>query len=74
MKEHDMPQYGFDTSDDDGFHPDEFGHELDDYEEARQQAQAVIPHIMKEELPDGESHVVICDMRKRPGGSPIARS
>jgi hypothetical protein len=66
-RERDMPRYYFDISDDDGFHPDEFGHELDNYEEARQQAQAIIPRIMEEELPDGESHLVVCDMRGETG-------
>ena len=65
--EHPMPRYYFDIFDNQGFHRDEFGHELEDYEEARQQAQAIIPHIMQEELVNGELHIVSCDMREETG-------
>ncbi|RYC29225.1 hypothetical protein D3273_25245 [Lichenibacterium minor] len=47
-----MPRYYFDIHDAKGFHPDEFGEALADLEEARDQAQLLLPDIMREELPN----------------------
>lgn len=58
-----MPMYYFDVQDAKGFHRDEIGNEMKDFEEAREQAQGLLPDIAREELPDGELHVVTCAVR-----------
>jgi hypothetical protein len=58
-----MPRFFFDVRDVDGFHRDPIGDEFDSFEEARQQAQALLPDILRRELPDGEYHIVVCDVR-----------
>ncbi len=58
-----MPLYYFDIRDARGFHRDEVGDEFDSFEDARQQAQSLLPDIAREELPDGELHIVSCDVR-----------
>lgn len=58
-----MPRYYFDVRNRGGLHRDDIGDELVDFEEARGQAQAILPDIARAELPDGELHVVTCDVR-----------
>ena len=58
-----MPRYYFDIRDAGGFHRDEVGDEFDSFDCARQQAQSLLPDIAREELPDGELHIVSCDVR-----------
>jgi hypothetical protein len=58
-----MARYHFDIHDARGFHRDEFGEEFDGFEEARAQAQCLLPDIAREELPDGELHTVSCEVR-----------
>lgn len=58
-----MARYFFDVRDCKGFHRDTIGDEFDSFEEARQQAQALLPDIARAELPDGEYHLIICDVR-----------
>ena len=62
-----MARYYFDVQDGRGFHRDEIGDEFDSFEEAREQAQALLPDIAREELPDGELHVITCDVRNESG-------
>lgn len=62
-----MPRYFFDVSDGEGHHRDEFGSECDDFEDARQQCQGLLPDIAREELPDGELHTISCDVRDESG-------
>ena len=62
-----MGRYYFDVHDSKGFHRDEFGAEFVDFEEARCQAQALLPDIVREELPDGDLHVITCDVRDESG-------
>lgn len=62
-----MPQYFFDIHDSGGFHRDEIGAECDDVDGARAQAQALLPDIAREELPDGDAHVVTCEVRDEAG-------
>ena len=62
-----MARYYFDVQDGRGFHRDEMGDEFDSFEEAREQAQALLPDIAREELPDGELHVITCDVRDESG-------
>ena len=62
-----MPLYYFDVRDGKGFHRDEFGDEFASYDEAREHAQALLPDIARSELPDGELHVILCDVRDGAG-------
>ena len=62
-----MARYYFDLQDGRGFHRDEIGDEFDSFEEAREQAQVLLPDIVREELPDGELHVITCDVRDQSG-------
>lgn len=58
-----MRRFYFDVHDSTGFHRDEVGDEMRDFEEARDQAQSLLPDIARDELPDGESHRVVCEVR-----------
>ena len=58
-----MARFYFDLSDHEGFHRDEFGDEFASFEEARDQAQSLLPDIAREELPDGDLHIITCDVR-----------
>ena len=58
-----MARYFFDITDGTGFHPDDFGDEFAGFEEARAQAQSLLPDIARAELPDGELHIITCDVR-----------
>ena len=58
-----MPRYFFDVCDEDGWHRDDCGIELDTFEEAREQAISILPDIARDELPDGDSHVIFCAVR-----------
>ena len=62
-----MARYFFDITDGKGLHPDDFGDEFDGFAEARDQAQVLLPDIARQELPDGELHVVTCDIRDDTG-------
>ena len=62
-----MPRFFFDVRDAQGFHRDEIGDDFADFEEARDQAQALLPDIARAELPDGELHVITCDVRDSTG-------
>ncbi len=62
-----MPRYFFDISDAKGFHRDEFGNEFVSLDEARDQAQSLLPDIAREELPDGELHQITCEVRDDTG-------
>lgn len=58
-----MPRFFFDVRDAKGLHRDVIGEEFESFEDARQQAQALLPDIAREELPDGEYHLILCDVR-----------
>lgn len=62
-----MPRYYFDVHDSHGFHRDEMGDHFDDFEDARVQAQSLLPDIVRDELPDGELHAVVCEVRDETG-------
>ncbi len=62
-----MPRYYFDVYDAKGFHCDHIGDEMRDFEEARQQAQSLLPDLARDELPDGELHTVACEVRDGSG-------
>lgn len=58
-----MPRYYFDVQDAKGFHRDDVGDDLASFEEAKNLAQSLLPDIARDELPDGEIHIVTCDVR-----------
>ena len=58
-----MPRFFFDIRDADGFHRDEAGDEFESFQEARDQAQSLLPDIARAELPDGELHEIMCEVR-----------
>ena len=62
-----MARYFFDVRDCKGLQRDTIGDEFDSFEEARQQAQSLLPDIAREELPDGEYHLITCDVRDEEG-------
>ena len=62
-----MPRFYFDIRDSDGFHRDDIGDDFLDVAEARDQAQALLPDIAREQLPDGDSHEISCDVRDASG-------
>ena len=62
-----MATYFFDITDGKGFHRDDFGGEFASFEEARDQAQSLLPDIAREELPDGELHQIACEVRDDTG-------
>lgn len=62
-----MARFYFDISDSDGFHPDDVGDEFADFAEARAQCQSILPDIVREELPDGDLHSVVCTVRDQTG-------
>ena len=62
-----MPRYYFDIRDARGCHRDEIGDDFVSFEEARAQCQSLLPDIAREELPDGEMHSILCDVRDHTG-------
>lgn len=62
-----MPRYFFDVTNAEGHQRDEVGDELDTYEDARVQAQVLLPDLTAEQLPDGDEHVVVCNVRDETG-------
>lgn len=58
-----MPLYFFDIIDDGHLSRDDFGLELVDFDEARDQAVVLLPDIARDELLGGELHVFICEVR-----------
>ena len=64
-----MVRYYFDIRDGDEFHRDDVGAEFAYFEDARDQAQALLPDIAREELPDGELHQITCDVRDETGAT-----
>ena len=64
-----MPRYYFDVSDRKGSHRDDVGEDFVNFEEAIAQAQAILPDIAREEMPDGDQHD-ICLQRKDRSRSP----
>ena len=58
-----MTRYYFDIRHKNGWHVDYFGVELVDFAEAREQAIALLPDIVREDLPEGDFHEVLCQVR-----------
>ncbi len=62
-----MAKFYFDIRNVTDFHRDEVGDDFDSFDEARTQAQCLLPDIAREELPDGDMHTVVCDVRDETG-------
>lgn len=62
-----MARFFFDVQDGKGFHRDEAGDECASAQEARQQVQGILSDIARHELPDGDLHVIMCDVRDAKG-------
>lgn len=62
-----MPRYYFDIQDAKGSNRDDFGEELESIDEAREQCQGMLPDIVRDELPDGDLHIVTCEVRDETG-------
>lgn len=62
-----MAKFYFDMRNISGFDRDEVGDDFDSFDEARTQAQSLLPDIAREELPDGDMHSVVCDVRDETG-------
>ncbi|WP_267428594.1 hypothetical protein [Methylobacterium sp. GC_Met_2] len=62
-----MPRYFIDTNDDDTFVEDEEGQILVDAEAARQMAQASLPDMAREKMPDGDGRTFSAVVRDGAG-------
>lgn len=62
-----MPRYFIDTSDGDVFVRDDEGYELPDARAARDTAQAALPDMAREKMPDGESRTLCAFVRDETG-------
>ena len=62
-----MPRFFFDIRDRRVLHQDNEGDDLADFEAAREQAQAVLPDLARQDLPNGEFHTMSCEVRDDTG-------
>ena len=62
-----MARYYFDVTDVTGFHRDDAGDEFDSLDDAQQQCQALVADIAREELPNGPTHQIVCEVRDEAG-------
>ena len=62
-----MARYFFDVRDGQGFHHDDVGDEFDGFEDARQQCQALLPDIARDDLPHSDHHGISCEVRDETG-------
>lgn len=62
-----MPKYFIDFQDGELVHPDEEGSDLPGFEDARIEAIALLPHMAKQKLPDGEYREFIATVRDEGG-------
>jgi hypothetical protein len=62
-----MPRFFFDIDDGEERSPDSEGVELPDLEEVRKKAIGVLPDLAREELPDGDRRVFVCQARDESG-------
>lgn len=58
-----MPRCLFDVQNADGLHCDEFV----SFEGVRKRCQALLPDGLREELPDGDLHKTVCEVRDETG-------
>ena len=62
-----MPRYFIDTNDDDLFVEDDEGQDLPDAEAAREAAQAALPDMARDKMPDGEGRTFYACVRDQAG-------
>jgi hypothetical protein len=62
-----MPRFFFDIDDGEERSTDLNGVELPDLAEARKNAIAILPDLAREELPDGDRRVFVCQARDESG-------
>jgi hypothetical protein len=62
-----MPRFLCDTYDGQFLARDDLGQELEDLEAARALAQAALPEMAKDELPDGDQRVFMVSVRDEAG-------
>ena len=53
-----MARFYFDVVDGRGFHHDDVGDDFDGFDEAREQAQSLLPDIAREEYASGDGRLV----------------
>ena len=58
-----MPTYFFDITDGGNVTSDQFGVDLENDDEAREQAIALLPSIARDALPDGDEHEFVATVR-----------
>lgn len=62
-----MPRYFFDIDDGESRTRDSYGLELPDLAEVRNKAISILPDVAREELPDGDRRVFVCQARDEGG-------
>ena len=62
-----MPRYFIDTNDDDVFVADDEGQDLPNAEAAREVAQAALPDMARDKIPDGEGRTFCACVRDEAG-------
>jgi len=62
-----MPRYFIDTDDDDTFIEDDEGLDLPDAEAARKAAQASLPDMARDKMPDGDGRTFCASVRDEAG-------
>ncbi len=62
-----MPRYFIDTNDDDVFVEDDEGQDLPDAQAAREAAQAALPDMARDKMPDGEGRTYFACVRDEAG-------
>ena len=68
-----MPRYFFDIDDGTRQTRDDTGFDLPDLQTARDEALAVLPSLARDEIPDGDEHVLTVHVRDAEG-QPIFRA
>ena len=58
-----MTRLYFDLHDGPSTLPDLYGEEIECFEDAREQAQAILASFVVEKLPDGEARLFTCEVR-----------
>ena len=62
-----MPRFFFDIINADKLTRDDFGADMSGIEEARDQAISLLPDIARDDLPDGDVHDFVCEVRSETG-------
>lgn len=62
-----MPYYFIDFQDGDDLQPDKDGYEMESFAQARAEAIASLPQVVKDELPDGEHRTFAVTLHDQEG-------